>query len=301
MFPTTEHDFGTVARNAATRFEFTMENLYLEDVHITGVRSSCGCTTPEIKTPTLKTHQQGAIVARFNTHLFHGAKGATITVTIDKPYPAQVQLHVRGFIRDDVAVTPGSVEFATVDQGTVAEKAVEVSFFGPGDWQILEVRSTNSHLSGRAIKTLATGGHVAYRLVAQLDGETPVGYVDEHLLLVTNTPGTAQIPVVVKGFVQSAVTVSPAVLFLGAVQPGEKVTKQLVVQGKKPFQIVVVRGAGDGFAFDVPADGRSNAVHLIPVTFVAGSTPGQITRTIHIETNLGSPVVSAFAVITPQR
>ena len=42
----------------------------------------------------------------------------TLTVTIDKPFYAQVQLHVSGDIRSDVVFTPGSVQLGSVDEGT---------------------------------------------------------------------------------------------------------------------------------------------------------------------------------------
>ena len=54
---------------------------------------------------TLKTYEKGAIIAHFNTDTFSGQRGATLTVTIDKPFYAQVQLHVSGFIRTDVIGT----------------------------------------------------------------------------------------------------------------------------------------------------------------------------------------------------
>ena len=94
MFETTSHDFGTVTRGEPAEFAFVLENVYVEDVHISAVRASCSCTTPEIKVATLKTHQKGAIVAKFDTAAFLGAKGATLTVTFDKPFFAEMQLQV---------------------------------------------------------------------------------------------------------------------------------------------------------------------------------------------------------------
>ena len=82
------------------------------------LRTSCGCTTPRVENPSLKTYEKGAIVAHFNTDTFQGPHGATITVTIDKPYYAEVQLQVKGYIRTDVLVEPGSVQFPSIDQGT---------------------------------------------------------------------------------------------------------------------------------------------------------------------------------------
>ena len=88
MFETTNHDFGSVARGAKAEHEFVLKNIYLEDVHIVAVRSSCGCTTPRIAKEWLKTYEQGAIIAHYNTGSFLGRKGATLSVTIDKPFYA---------------------------------------------------------------------------------------------------------------------------------------------------------------------------------------------------------------------
>ncbi len=118
MFKATEHDFGTVARGSKAEYRFVFENLYMEDVHIAGVRTSCGCTTPSVENATVKTYDQGDILAHFNTPTFLGQRAATLTVTIDKPFYAEVQLHIKGFIRNDVLVDPGSVQIGSVDQGT---------------------------------------------------------------------------------------------------------------------------------------------------------------------------------------
>src|SRR5687768_3631663 len=55
MFKVTTHDFGHVAHGAKAEIAFEIQNLYEEDVHIADVRTSCGCTTPTVTKPTLKT------------------------------------------------------------------------------------------------------------------------------------------------------------------------------------------------------------------------------------------------------
>ena len=42
------HDFGTVARASKVVHRFKFKKLYKETVHISGVTTSCGCTTPSI-------------------------------------------------------------------------------------------------------------------------------------------------------------------------------------------------------------------------------------------------------------
>ncbi len=191
MFKESDHDFGNVARGAKAEFRFVFENLYLEDIHIANVYASCGCTSVRIENPTVKTYEQGAIVAHFNTDTFRGQRGATITVVIDKPYPAEVQLQDRGFIRDDVAVEPGSVQIGSVDQGVGANQDVNVNYTGGDAWQITGVKSSNPHITAQAVQTSRGDGQVTYALKVHVDKNAPAGYMDDHLMLVTNDPNGA--------------------------------------------------------------------------------------------------------------
>jgi hypothetical protein len=299
MFETARHDFGTVAAGAKTQYEFTLKNIYVEDIHIASVRASCGCTTPYIKKEWLKTYEKGAIVAVFNTRTFSGSRGATLTVTVDKPFYAQVQLQVSGYIRRDVVFEPGSVDLGSVDQGQAVEKAITVNYAGRGDWQILRVKSPDPHVFAEVEETSRAGGQVSYRLRVRMDGEAPAGPINEHLVLVTNDRTSSQVPVPVQGVVQAGIVVAPSTLFLGVLQPGQKVTRQLVIKGKKPFRILSVTADGQGFQFDTSAEQQPKQVHLIPVTFVAGDEPGKIHKTIRIETDLeeNAPALPAFAEI----
>ncbi|MBN2023319.1 MAG: DUF1573 domain-containing protein [Pirellulales bacterium] len=302
MFKVTNHDFGSVARGAKAEFAFPVTNPYLEDVHVAGVRSSCNCTTPRIVKPDLKTYETGAIVAHINTDRFLGGKGATITVTFDKPYHAEVRLHVNAYIRSDVVFEPGSVNLGEVDQGKPSEQKVRVQYAGRNDWRIQEVRSDNPHLAGQIVEVSRGGGQVSYELAVHLDDDAPAGYVNDHLILVTNDNRMTQVPVAVEGRVVSGVTVSPARLFMGVVKPGEEVKKQLVVRGKKPFRIVSITCDDGSFKVDPSVGQEPKELHVVPITFVAGKDPGKVARTLQIETDLGAPAAElpAFVVISAE-
>ncbi len=110
------------------------------------MRSSCNCTTPQIVKPDLKTFETGEIVAEFNTRQFIGQKSAIVTVTFDKPAYAEVQLQVSGFIRSDVVLQPGEIDFGNVDLGTSAERRVQITYAGREDWGLTDARSTDPNL-----------------------------------------------------------------------------------------------------------------------------------------------------------
>ena len=299
MFDATEHDFGTVGRGAKAEFDFTFSNIYLEDVHVVSVRSSCGCTTPTVLNPSLKTYEQSAIRARFNTGSFLGNRGATLTVLLDKPFPAEIQLHVKGTIRSDVVFEPGSVQFGEVEQGTAWLQKIVVNHMGYGDWQITGVRSSNPYLSAEAVPTGRQAGQVSYELAVRLDARAPVGYLNDHLVLLTNDGQSVEMPLVVEGRVISGITVSPASLFMGVVQPGQEAIKSMVVKANKPFRILAITCDDKSFTFGKESDLSPKAVHVVPVTFLAGHNMGKVTKTIRIETDLGqaTPELAAYAVV----
>ncbi len=299
MFQAHRHDFGSVARGAKAEFRFVFTNLYLEDVHVASVRSSCGCTTPRIEKRSLKTYEKGAIVAKVNTDRFLGRKGATITVVFDKPFYAEVQLHVTSYIRSDVVFNPGQVNLGSVSQGKATFKKIEVLYAGRNDWEILEVRSANPHLTGEVVETSRGNGQVRYELLVNLDEQAATGYLRDHLLLITNDRRLTQVPVPVEGRVVSGLTVSPSSLFMGVIEPGKKVTTQLVVRGDRPFRITSISCDAEGFQFDTSGEDVPKPLHLIPVTFVAGDDPGRVVRKIRIETDLGESLsdLPAFAVV----
>jgi len=301
MFPTTSHDFGIVARGSKQEYSFQINNIYKEDVHIAGLRSSCGCTTPRITQETLKTHEQAELVVAFNTKSFLGSKGATITVMIDQPYYAEVQLSVNGYIRNDVVFQPGAVEFGTVDSGQGAAAAISVSYAGREDWEINDVLSANEHFEVELQEKLRSVGRVNYDMVVRLKPSAPPGYIHDQLLIVTNDSGASNVSLPVEGQVVSALTVSPASLFLGVVKPGDTVKKRLVVRGNKPFRIVSVKCEDTSFRFEKP-DAESKPLHFLPVEFKAGDQPGQLEEQIAIETDLSQGgTAQCTARVTIQR
>lgn len=285
LFETTSHDFGSVARGAKAEFAFELVNCYKEDVHISGVRSSCGCTTPVLTKDTLKTWEKAEILASLNTRSFQGAKSATITVTIDRPFPAEVRLHVSAYIRRDVVFSPGLVDFGAVEHGEAAEKVIHVSYAGRNDWRIVDVRSANPHFEVELTEKERGGGRVSYAMLVRVSPDAPCGYMLDQLTVVTNDRNLTSIPLAVEGRVESPLTVSPASLVLGVLKPGQTVTKQLVIRGNEPFRINKIDCSDESFQFDLPSEPKM--LHLVPVTFTAGDSAEKIIQTITIQTDLG--------------
>jgi hypothetical protein len=313
MFNTLDHDFTTVARGADTVYRFEVTNLYKQDMTLLGVRSSCGCTSPSIEsapgvpaennTVTLKTHEKAYVAARFNTRTHVGQKGATLTVTLGGAYPAEVQLHVHGYIRSDIVFNPGSIEFGEVNEGELKEQRVQVMYAGRGDWQITDVTNDNDNFEVELHEAERTAGKVTYNLLVRLKPNVPVGFVKDQLTVVTNDgrPENQRIPLIVSGHVRPEFSVTPSQLVLGEIPPGAHVTRKIVVRGKDPFKIVNVDCGEDCFDFKKDTE-EARKVHFVEVTFKAGEHPGKLQTPIRIVTdqgNRGASLVASATVIQP--
>jgi hypothetical protein len=260
-------------------------------MEITEVRSSCGCTASKIGKRLLKTWEKAEIVATVDTRGFFGRKDSTLTVVFGGEFPAEVQLHVHAYIRSDIVVQPGSVQLGSVAEGSSARQKVTVSYAGRPDWEIAKVESQNPHLEAQLVKaSVPITGQVTYDVVVTLKADAPAGYVHDFLILVTNDrrPEYSRVPLAVEGVVVSpvGVTVRPSPLLLGVVTVGQTVTRQLVVQGKKPFRIVGVECSDKRLTCPVPSEEKP--VHLLPVTFKAGTETGKLSVKIRIQTSLSS-------------
>jgi hypothetical protein len=287
MFKVTSHDFGHVAHGAKAEVSFEIQNLYEEPVHIADVRTSCGCTTPTITKPTLKSWEKGAIVATFNTKSYLGQRNSTLTVVIDKPFYAEVQLSIAGYIHSDVDIQPGVVSLGEVALGATAESQVMITYRGTKPWQITDVRSANSHFEVELGEPMRQAGQLAYPMTVRLKDDAPAGMIQDQLTVVTNDPKMPHVSLPVEGRVVPPLSVSPSPLFFGRMQPGQTATKQLVITGRKPFKIAAIQADGAPLEFRTSPD-VVKKVHLVPVILTATGEPGNFDYEVQISTDLPS-------------
>jgi hypothetical protein len=294
MFKKTSHDFGTVARGAKAEVSFELTNLYKEQLHIASVRSSCGCTTPTFTRDTIPSLETSEIIATFNTKSYTGHRNSTITVVFDKPFYAEVQLNVTGFIRGDLVFEPPSVQFQ-VDAGMADEKTITVSYAGRPDWKIVDVTSAQNYYEVQLVETERTTKGVKYAMTVKLKDNAPAGFLNDQLMIVPNDQNAVGIPLVVEGKVNASITVT-SILSLGELAPGGSVTKNVVIKSKNPCTLTGVK-CENCVKVDLPKDAKK--VHVVPITFTADPNQhGKVTTKIEFESDLGVlPAVTAVGEV----
>jgi len=209
-----------------------------------------------------------------------------VKVKIDRPVEAEVQLHVYCYIRKDIVLNPGEINFGSVDRGSTASCKVLVSYAGRSDWRILDVQSAQEHLSANIVELRRGLGQVAYELTIELKNDMPAGYLKDYVILVTNdlNPDAARVPIAVEGLVLAPLSVNPRFFSVGEVKLRETVTKNLVIQGKVAFRILSVAAPDERFQIKHPS--LSGVVQSVAVTFQAGEKPGTVAGELRIQTDL---------------
>ena len=279
LFEKSQVDFGVVAKGAETRIRVPIKNTYKETVHIAGVGASCGCIRPTLSSETLNSLDTAYLELNLDTIQHQGQKNVTVTVTFDAPVYEQVRIPVRAYIRTDVVVEPGSTQFGSVSKGSSSEKKLRIAYAGRDNWRITHVVSKNPNLVGKVEQTSRGGGHVEYELSVTLKPNAPVGDLREQIVLMTDDAGSPQVPIIVEARVDPEFVVSPEVVSFGVVAPGERKTINIVVRGRKPFQIQRVESEKLAGVFEVrlPPEQKSNKqIHVIPLTMIAPATQGNV-------------------------
>lgn len=75
-----EHDFGKALQNKTLTKEFSVKNYGTEDLVISNVATTCGCTVAQLSTKTLKPGASTPLVVNLETRANSGPLERTITI-----------------------------------------------------------------------------------------------------------------------------------------------------------------------------------------------------------------------------
>lgn len=277
MFTEFSHDFGDVNKGDRPVYKFQIQNVFQEDIHIAGVQSSCGCTTVSVAKNQLKTWEKTELSCQFNSPAFDGAKTATVTVRFNRPYVGEVQLNIRGRIvnRSGLNITPKSIDFGVVSKSKSPTRTVNLTAFGNPNFRILDVKSTFSHVKVQLRQKSRKNNQVQYEISTSLKDSVPAGFSEGQLFVVVQDGAqTREVPISFSAKVVSGgLRLSPEILTLNGVEPGQEVRKKVILKGTDPFRIVDVTCHSK--AFRVRAGKEAKKVHVVEIIYTGEPKSGQ--------------------------
>jgi hypothetical protein len=294
---TLTHDFGTQPHGAQLVHKFTITNIYAVRMEITNVKSGCGCVTATPAKRVLEARESTEIVVRMDARRFTGPKTVGVRVSVGPEFVSSAELRVTANSRPDVVFNPGEVNFGSVTRGQTPAQTIDVEYAGALDWQVTEAiaRDTPFEVAvSELYRRLAADNktrQVGYQLKVTLKPDAPMGSLKHDVFLKTNDPASPVVSVLVEANVQSAVTVSPAALSLGAVKLDSPQTKKVVIRGSKPFHVTEVEGLSEGVELGVPLATADALIQTITFKIQLGKE-GEFRKELKIKTTLQDSAVN---------
>lgn len=298
MFLELKYDFGSVAKGAEIRHVIEITNPWKETVTLSGLTSSCPCISPTLTKYELKSKQTAQLVLALDTLHFSAKREVTVTLsaTFDGLNFKQVRIPISAFIRGDVVMEPGSVQFGQVSPGETAERRIRIRYAGRSDWTIRSVRCKNPDMTAQVQEVARSGIHVEYVLLVNLAGTAPLGPLLDQLVLLTDDLNNPTIPVLVDGSVESDLQVTPNVVQFGQLRPGVPKIVKVIVKGRKPFRIEKVECDSSRECYGVALPSVNQTVHVVSLTITPPDEPGELTEAFTV-TIAGRQATLAFQAV----
>jgi hypothetical protein len=218
-----------------------------------------------------------------DTRKFTNLKTSSVVVVFDKPLFAEVRIPIQAYIRTDVVLSPGGVDFQGVPRGAGASRKVAIAYAGREDWKIREVINKSPHLDVSLKETARANNRVNYELEVNLKADAPLGVLREQLTLLTDDAANPQIPVLVDARVESDFTVSPAVVDFGTLAPGAQGSKNVVIRGKRPFTVSGVSSANLGERITAKLPAEAKPIQIVSLSLTTPTAEGLVDETVQIQ------------------
>lgn len=276
MFEVRKHDFGSVARGAEARYRFKFTNNYKETVHVSNVRTTCGCTESFASKKVIESGETAYIEVAMDTNKFSHDKNSNAIVTFSQPQYSEVRLPIHAYIRTDVVLTPGWANFKTIDAGEPKTMNLQVSYSGRSDWKLTDIISNNPHVEAEATEKSRTTFSVRYDLKVTLKDTAPLGTFRDRIILVTNDSRNPKVPVLVEANLESELMIASPKLPLNNLFPGEQKKVNVIIKGKQPFMVEKVECETHPDMFEVKLPKEPKKVQIVQMLVNPPSEAGTL-------------------------
>ena len=304
VFPERAHDFGNVARGSQVRHAFPVINRTNTEIRIATWRTKCGCTDVRVGASVIPPGTQTTVEATIDTTKFQGYKASGLTLVIDRPVFAEIDLNMTCFIRGDITLSPGQIDFGTVrPTEKLPSAALTLTYAGGRSaWEIADMKTQTAKVKAVA-KELdrSADGQVRWLVTATLQPGLTNGFFKDEITLITNDSPRQTIPISVVANIQSAVSVTPSIINFGQVRPGQSVSK--VVRVRSSVSLPITKLAASRTELQTVEQTTGSAPdHTLNITLKAPATAGPFHAILKIESDLKDEPpaqIKTFATITP--
>lgn len=212
QFATPVYDFGKVVAGGAVNYEFVFTNAGDGLLEISGVHTSCGCTTAGNWTQKVEPGKTGVIPIQFNSGNYNGPVVKTVTVNCnDKSQPVAI-LQIKGTVWKPIEVNPQTAVLNVVADSQSNAPALVRILSNEEQPVTLSNPESNNRAFAAELKTVQPGKE--FQLVISAVLPLSPGNVQGQITLKTSSTNVPAISVTAVVVVQPAVEVLPARIML---------------------------------------------------------------------------------------
>jgi len=229
-------DFGSVEQGTPVTYVFGLRNTGDAVLHISQVKSSCGCTAAVVSASDVPPGDEARVVASLDTGRIVGRTTKVLSVYSDDPQVPVAALTLTGEVLADLAVSPNPVYLGRLRRGETASREVVIRPGRPGG--TATVRSVGGELEGLQTR-LEVAPDGSQRLQIALAGNTPLGRFSRELRLQTTSMRQPEIVLPVFGSIEGDVVVLPSQVSFGVASSGASPERRVLIRnrGLQPLNV----------------------------------------------------------------
>lgn len=278
-FKTLEHNFGEIEKGKTVHVDFEFTNTGDEELVITEVKPSCGCTTAEMSKKNYAPKESGKIPITFDSARFAGNIEKTISVVSNDANNGRLQLKLKGKIIQEVSMTPTYLTLVNIKRNETVERTIEVNTEKMPKLEVSNLTSDIPYLKLKAVrkddKNITINVSFSGKDIPA-DKPTTTGYVSfKHN---GKTDPEVKINVYIK--VASPIQSSPRAIYMFASPKGKERDQVVTLKSDVPYTIKEFSSDLDFVQVTKTGDDALKVV-------LTGKAPeGKFSGTITIKTNL---------------
>lgn len=297
-FEATLHEFGAIWDHEKATQEFKFTNVGTETLNILDVRSTCGCTVPELTKTDYQPGESGVITVIFNPENRVGNQVKTINVTTDSRATPRVGLTITATVEKVLDIQPRLANLGRVFKGE--EKGLVINILGSvPDFKVMPAEKQPAdtmrifELTHIEDKPVDVAGKMTPRssLRVTLKPGLPVGRHSADLVMKTTDPRRPEISLHATVTIVGDLQARPPRFALGRLVPETNFEAEVVLVNRvaKPFKITKIEPGNDleGLEFETMpvVEGQFDAYKII-VRGMAPADQNRILGNITVHTDL---------------
>ena len=222
-------DFGSVEQGTPVSHVFSLRNTGDAVLHISQVKSSCGCTAAVVSASDVPPGDEARVLASLDTGRIVGRTAKVLSVYSDDPQVPVAALTLTGEVLADLAVSPNPVYLGRLRRGESVSREVVIRPGRPGG--TATVRSVEGELEGLQTR-LDVAPDGSQRLQIALAGNAPLGRFSRELRLQTTSTRQPEIVLPVFGSIEGDVVVLPSQVSFGVASSGAAAERRVLIRNR---------------------------------------------------------------------